>query len=117
LYGRESVRVNDVFVDFYDAYTDASEVAEDTYDEFGNLERVVLPDGRVVRYPTDPNHRRIGRVFEDGQEAPARAMEYGEGGLRASNCGSPLASRAPVRSYRLVTLPSHDVLSPGLTLR
>jgi YD repeat-containing protein len=47
--------------------TSTGELTDYTYDEFGNLERVALPDGRVVRYPTDPNHRRIGRVVEDAQ--------------------------------------------------
>ena len=44
------------------------DVTSYTDDEFGNPERVVLPGRQAtIRYPTGPNHRRIGRVVEDAQ--------------------------------------------------
>ncbi|MFN8546131.1 MAG: RHS repeat-associated core domain-containing protein [Candidatus Binatia bacterium] len=41
---------------------DATGTTAYTYDVFGNLRRVELPDGKVVDYLVDGEHRRVGRV-------------------------------------------------------
>jgi RHS repeat-associated protein len=55
-----------------------------TYDAFGNLTRVDLPDGRVIEYLIDGQNRRVGRtvdgVFDlrlvyDGQLTPVAAFD------------------------------------------
>jgi len=40
---------------------DTDRVTQYTYDEVGALQRVVLPDGRVIDYELDPLGRRIGK--------------------------------------------------------